>query len=88
MTRNEAIKIMSQIWGGNRQYDLANSYVDAFIALGMLKLDEPEKSSPEATLCDILYHQGLRGLAQRSVLDAITSAGLKVVHRSPQDSQT
>lgn len=43
MTRDEAIKILSRIWGGNPQHDLAIRYVDAFVALGILKLDEPRK---------------------------------------------
>jgi hypothetical protein len=39
MTKDDAIKVMSVIWGGHPQHDLAIRYVDAFVALGMLKLE-------------------------------------------------
>lgn len=54
MTRDQAIKILSQIWGGNPQHDLANKYADAFVALGMLKLDDPPP-----TLWELLRKHGI-----------------------------
>ena len=54
MTRDQAIQILSRIWGGNPQHDLANSYVNAFVALGILKLDE----SPQ-TLWELLRKHGV-----------------------------
>lgn len=84
MTRDEAVKIAKKAkekWGGgSSEYWL----VIALEALGVLKL-EPERSGPEALLCDVLYSAGLRGIQQRAVIDGITSAGLKLIHRSPQE---
>ncbi|MEH2501193.1 hypothetical protein V1290_000004 [Bradyrhizobium sp. AZCC 1578] len=90
MTRDEAVKKAEECFQynvpGQEWFFTPLRLVAALENLGLLKIDEP-KSSPEAMLCDILYHEGLRGLAQRAVIDAMTSAGLKVVHRTPQESE-
>lgn len=82
MTRAEAVKIMSRVWGGTTQHDLAESYVAAFAALGILKLDEPPK-----TLWELLRKHGVDlGKAQAICNDALNN-GVSVPH-SPQENAT
>lgn len=81
MTRDEAV---SRVIAPDAGYDYEHALIDTLVDLGLLKLEE--RSSPEALLCDVLFAAGLRGLKQREVIDGITSAGLKLVHRSPQEN--
>lgn len=89
MTRAEAVKILSRIWGGNPQHDLANSYADAFAALGLLKFEEP--ADPWTLFldkfCQKFDYEDDDTDPQTCVHDikqALRMAGLKIVHRSPQ----
>ena len=87
MTRDKAI----EIFGGPGGFPMlpgqtCAQWVDVFAALGMLKLDEP-KSSPEALVCEVLASMQVYGSRQRQFLDSLSSAGLKVVHRTPQASE-
>jgi hypothetical protein len=83
MTRDEALKIMSRIWGGNPQHALAKSYVDAFVALGILKLDEPRsfQKKLEDFVSDSRLVQG--GMQDRfgSLFKVLDSCGLKIVEK-------
>lgn len=80
MTRDEAVKIMRHIWGGNPQHNLANNYVDAFVSLGMLKLDEPlvSRSSPEFKLYDAMFEH-VPTLDFMPFKKLIDGAGLKIL---------
>jgi hypothetical protein len=76
-----AVKAKEKWGGGSSEAWLIN----VLNALGVIKLDEP-KSSPEALVCEVLASMQVYGLRQRQFLDGLASAGLKVVHRSPQES--
>lgn len=76
MTREEAVKILNKIWGGNPQHDLANSYLDAFVALGMLKLYEPARDKA----IEALWGTG-SNITPYEVLKALDTAGLKIVEK-------
>ena len=82
MTRDEAIALRSEMYGGGQEARtrLATRDVDSYVKLGMLVLDEND-GSPEAALRDVLIAAGLRGIQQRFVIDAIHTAGLKVVRK-------
>jgi len=80
MTRDEAIALRSEMYAGSDKLKLAALDVDNYAKLGMLQLDETE-GSPEAAMRDVLIAAGLRGIQQRFVLDAIHTAGLKVVRK-------
>ena len=91
MTRDQAIQILSRIWGGNPQHYLANSYADAFVALGILKLDDPTDpwSLFLGKFCQEFDYEDDDTDPQTCVHDikrALAMAGLKIVHRSPQES--
>ena len=79
MTRDQAIKILSRIWGGEPQHGLAKSYADAFEALGIIKFDDRKE-----TLWQILRrHQIPLDVAQWICNDA-HNAGIT---RFPQDNE-
>ena len=90
MTRAEAIKILSRIWGGNPQHDLANSYADAFVALGILKFDEP-KSLPQKLRNFIMDARLAQGDAMQrlwNLHDVLKDCGLKITDvESPQETE-
>jgi hypothetical protein len=80
MTRDEAIEIMSRIWGGNPQHDLANSYVDAFVALGMLKLGDVQDC--QARLREVLHQKsGLSDPEIMRVIALISISGLQIIEK-------
>lgn len=81
MKRADAIHIMSQIWGGNPQHELAVSYVTAFVALGMLKLDEPKSAFDKlrAAMDDLQYKEN--SVVWRDITVALDVAGLKIVEK-------
>jgi len=56
MTRDEAVKILRRIWSDSPQHDLADSYADAFVALGMLKFDEPPRAE-QSVQADMKFHR-------------------------------
>ncbi len=79
MTREAALEILCRIWGGRPQNDLANSYLDAFVALGMLKLDEPKSVRDRINDAWCRLPQSERGIP--GFLHAIDDAGLKIVEQ-------
>jgi hypothetical protein len=77
VTRNEAIVILQKA-GSDCQTFSAPQYVDAYVALGMLKLDEPK------SINDRLYDQLVRtsiGHFYGTLLNAIDAAGLKLTEK-------
>ena len=82
MTRNRAIELRGEMYAGSDKLKLAALDVDNYVKLGMLHLDDDE-GTPEAALRDVLIASGLRGIQQRFVIDAIHTAGLKVVRKLP-----
>lgn len=81
MTRDEAVNVMSEIWGGNRQHALGESYVDAFVALGMLKLDEPKSAQQKLDALFSLYRLEDARLKMHEFLAYLDEAGLKIVEK-------
>jgi len=81
MTRDEAIAIRNEIYGGgpNRICDRAVHDVDNYIKLGMLKVDEPK--SVEAKFRDALYEMFPDPLMLRNVRMCLDHAGLKIVEK-------
>jgi hypothetical protein len=78
MTREEAEAKISGIVGHTEAFRYA--WIDAYVALGMLKLDEPKCASERAV--DAMFdaqiaHSGI--LTPRYAIEAISKAGLKIV---------
>lgn len=85
MTRDEAVDAIHNAhnpgdlpgelrWDSNRRW--AEKAVDGYVALGMLKLDEP-KSAYEK-LADAM---GIGRWSRNNIMSAIESAGLKIVEK-------
>jgi hypothetical protein len=74
MTRDEAIKVAGNV----RLFD-SEQFVDALIALGMLKLDEPKSANQKAR--DQARNEGLSGHTMEICLGAIERAGLRIVEK-------
>ena len=80
MTREEAVKIMSRIWGPDPQHGLGTEYVDAFVTLGMLKLDEP-KDEIEWKIGKARSIGGIKAREWGKVAHGLEVAGLKIVEK-------
>ena len=87
MTRDEAIKLVN-----SRQFDPSKSpneiAVDTLVALGVLKLDEPECDSGPAALLNVdsllresLMRLGFDPSIATALIRAVDLAGLKLVER-------
>jgi hypothetical protein len=79
MTRKEAIKLL-----GVHLPPMSEGYygklIDAFCALGMLKIDEPKCASERAV--DAMFDVSTGGmLTPRQVLACMDAAGLKIVEK-------
>ncbi len=78
MTRAEAIEIVIRTAAGDRVS--AAYWIDIFVALGMLKLDEPASAHEKALAA--MYQATSDGmLTPRWAIDAIDAAGLKIVEK-------
>lgn len=90
MTRDEAIKAYVEK-AFLRKIDTTESYreaavsagyaIDAFVALGMLKLDEPKCASERAVdaMFSVAAYSGM--LTPRHAMEAISAAGLKIIEK-------
>jgi len=78
MTRDKAIELRGQMYGGSEEARnrLAARDVDNFVALGILRLEPP--AGPEAQFLDVLKSAGIEGIQRRAVIDGIYSAGLVI----------
>ncbi len=76
MTRDKAIDIIKDktIW----HIEHCASMVDAFVALGILKLDQPKSAEDRAV--EALWATGSR-VTPRIVLKGLDDAGLKIVEK-------
>jgi hypothetical protein len=74
MTRKQAIEKVACAVNGADPWTDAAAHVDALVALGMLKLDEPK--SPTERLCKEL---GWGGMNQAALESALSAAGLRIV---------
>jgi hypothetical protein len=77
MTREEAIKIIFQ--GRPEFSSQAAAAVDAYVALGMLKLDEPK--SRAAKIMDACNLAGVGVIAWQRLLVGLEDAGLRIVEK-------
>jgi hypothetical protein len=80
VTRDEALKTLSEVYGLSSDFlpAWAHKNIDSYVALGMLKLDEPK------LVLDRLYDQMAStaiGHHYATLLDAIDKAGLKLVEK-------
>jgi hypothetical protein len=86
MTRDEAIQVVWKKFQREPPYSnmtvkpewLAN-YVDSWIELGMLKVDEPV--SMLQRMISACYKRGISGGTINMVVDALEEAGLKVIEK-------
>jgi hypothetical protein len=80
MTRDEAARIYweTKSHSGRQIPGWAYDIIDGFVALGMLKLDEPKIKSPISLFLDELIYTPLQPEFPK-IMDAITRAGLKLV---------
>lgn len=83
MTRDEAIRVRRAHYVDHSEevaLKWAVADVDSYVALGMLKLDEPKSAGERAV--DAMFERGARGLiAPRHAIEAINMAGLKIVEK-------
>lgn len=76
MTRDEAIKTWDIARGKG---DYAPTFIDAFVALGMLKLDEPKSAQQMAYAAFVSAGWSVTRTVETICL--IDSAGLKIVEK-------
>jgi hypothetical protein len=78
MTRDEALtKLMAETSNACTMSQMAD-FLKMSVALGMLKLDDPQKGHERAA--DVLFACAVNGLiTPRHAIDALYAAGLKIV---------
>jgi hypothetical protein len=84
MTRDEATTIMTKLKKSKSDDDVSN-VIDAFVALGMLKLDEPKSAWQKFEDAAVAKHQWLSSNDRVSilyeVLELLDITGLKIVEK-------
>jgi hypothetical protein len=80
MTRDEARRVIAELWKKPKSEDSSKDfYIDMFVALGGLELDEPK--SPQMKLRETMNNAGFVDAYCTDVLAHIHNAGLKLVDK-------